>query len=210
MIDSGNQTMTVTDSCFCNLSEEAGLMNSTAMRSRSMIVAALLCKLRTSSFNEITISEIAASAGVSRKTFYKNFHGKQDVIDEYICELVDQYLAQAKQLGFVDFRDLLIHYFTFWNASAPTLRVLQRNNLLGSVLDVQTRRLIELLPLQPLPWHDGELGDEKHIDLLMIGGLWNILRFHLQHGDAIKPAALSDEIIASLSLRTAVALPARL
>ncbi len=184
-------------------------MNATAMRSKRAIIGALLCKLEKSRFEEITISELAAMAGVSRKTFYRNFHGKQDVVDEYVSELVDQYLAQAKQLEPTDFNDVLIHYFSFWNTVVHTLKILQRNNLLGSVLDVQTERLIELLPSQPHPWHDSALGDEQTIDLLIIGGLWNILRFHLHHDDRLSPEALSAEIITSLSTRTAVLLPAQ-
>ncbi|MCI1643816.1 MAG: TetR/AcrR family transcriptional regulator [Bifidobacterium crudilactis] len=176
-------------------------MNKTALRSQQAVIYALLLKLRTNSFEEITISELASSAGISRKSFYRNFHGKQAVVHAYISDLVEQYLQQAQELKIPNFRELLIHYFTFWFSHSRDLRLLQRNGLLDIALSVQSEKLAEMLPRQPLPWHQKALGDERWIDLLFIGGLWNIFRFHLAHSENATPEHLADGIITALAER---------
>ncbi|WP_369670996.1 TetR/AcrR family transcriptional regulator, partial [Enterococcus faecium] len=55
-------------------------MNKTALRSKQAIVTALFNKLASYPFNELTISEIAAEANVSRKTFYQHFPSKFAII----------------------------------------------------------------------------------------------------------------------------------
>ncbi|MBI9013513.1 MAG: TetR/AcrR family transcriptional regulator [Clostridiales bacterium] len=51
--------------------------NPTAIRSKKMLLAALLNLMKTSYFNDITIQEITDDAMLSRRTFYRNFKKKK-------------------------------------------------------------------------------------------------------------------------------------
>jgi hypothetical protein len=54
-----------------------------------------------------------------------------------------------------------------------------------------------MLPQQAMPWHS-PTKDETVIDLLIIGGVWNILLYYLTPDRLIDPEKLTRIIINSL------------
>ncbi len=54
--------------------------NKQVHRSREWIFEALILLLKKSKFKDITISDIAAKAGVARLTFYRNYNSKEEII----------------------------------------------------------------------------------------------------------------------------------
>ena len=172
-------------------------MNKTALRSKQAIVTALFNKLASYPFNELTISEIAAEANVSRKTFYHHFPSKFAIIQYYTQSTVQAYLAKVADQKIKNFHDLLCCYFSFWQEQRHELLVLQKNNLLGFVFEAQRQQLLQMLPQQAMPWHS-PTKDETVIDLLIIGGVWNILLYYLTPDRLIDPEKLTRIIINSL------------
>ena len=66
-------------------------MNPSAILSKKMIVEALFDMLAVKSLSAISISEIAENALVDRRTFYRHFKSKNDVIRYYIHDVLIQY-----------------------------------------------------------------------------------------------------------------------
>ena len=58
--------------------------NKTAMKSQQMIADALFRLMKHKPFQQITVTELCEEAAVGRKTFYRNFDLREDVIDFWL------------------------------------------------------------------------------------------------------------------------------
>lgn len=65
--------------------------NKTAIQSQHMIADALFSLMKRKPFQQITITEICEEAAIGRKTFYRNFELKEDVIDFQLDLLCAEY-----------------------------------------------------------------------------------------------------------------------
>ena len=69
--------------------------NPISIRSRQMITNALMQLLKEKPYEEITVTDIAERSQLVRKTFYRNFSGKDEIcaycisVLETICEDAD-------------------------------------------------------------------------------------------------------------------------
>ncbi|WEV41338.1 TetR/AcrR family transcriptional regulator [Bifidobacterium sp. ESL0682] len=170
--------------------------------SERMIVDALFSKLETESFDSLTVTEIAAEANVSRKTFYRHFTGKNDVIRFYLEKLMSGLVDEDELMVAVPFTRFIVHYFEYFMANASRLRLLKRNNLLALAAPIQNQVFSERFPRLHLPWHDPDLGDEQLVDLFMIGGLWNVLIDNLDSQPFVDSGRLATELMHQAAKRT--------
>lgn len=90
-------------------------------RSRSAIKEAFLTVLYKKPFDQITVSEIVKLANYNRGTFYANFETKDNLLNEFIQDVLNEMVYQIripyKSLKKVKFREMnpeditLFHYF---------------------------------------------------------------------------------------------------
>lgn len=73
--------------------EDAPKLNAGRVRSMDMITAAMFELLEQMPFAQISITELCARAGVTRKTFYSNFTDKKAVVER----LVDRVFFESTQ-----------------------------------------------------------------------------------------------------------------
>ena len=59
--------------------------------SRDCMVQALIQLLKTKSLSNITITELTERAGVSRMTYYRNYHSLDEIFSSYLKDLVESY-----------------------------------------------------------------------------------------------------------------------
>ena len=86
--------------------------NKTAIQSQYMIADALFRLMKRKTFQQITVTEICDEAAVGRKTFYRNFELREDVIDFWLdlrCEECREVLLP------VPTEEQLYHYCIFLN-----------------------------------------------------------------------------------------------
>lgn len=99
--------------------------------STEMICDAMLKLLETSTFSEITVSDIQRASTVSRSTFYRNF----DCLEDVLSLLCDKGFAAAierqKQTGEV----LREADFRYWFANSKVLEVLVQINRTDILMD---------------------------------------------------------------------------
>ena len=62
---------------------------------KECIVTALIQLANQKPFSTISVSELTERAGVSRMTFYRNYHSKEEVFRTYISEIVDDYREET-------------------------------------------------------------------------------------------------------------------
>ena len=171
-------------------------------RSKVRIAEALFEKLAVYELDEISVSEVVAKAGVSRNTYYRHFSTKRSVLAFYIEELLREYLQGVEERGISDVEGILNYYFSFWGDRKEYVILLRRRQLLDLVLDVQRKKFLEALPHSDLPWHGGSGVHETLVDLLFVGGMWNILLHWLDRGMDPKASEVVRTFLEELSVYT--------
>ena len=169
-------------------------------RSKVRIAEALFEKLAVYELDEISVSEVVAKAGVSRNTYYRHFSTKRSVLTFYIEELLREYLLGVEERGRSDVEGILNYYFSFWGDRKEYVVLLRRRQLLDLALDVQRKKFLEALPRSDLPWHGVAGVDETLVDLLFVGGMWNILLHWLDRGMDPKASEVVRTFLEELSV----------
>lgn len=82
--------------------------------SARMIEEALIILMKEKEFSNISISEIAMRADVARRTFYRLYRKKEDVLYQYLERLGQEYRKRCTAINKYDFSRIALEYFTFW------------------------------------------------------------------------------------------------
>ena len=100
-------------------------------RSSLWIIEALFLLMKNKPFNEITITEIADKAGVSRLTYYRNFSSKEDIILKYYDIMFEEFLLMFDNINKeeIDLKRLIIMSFERFEEKQDQVRLLIRNDL---------------------------------------------------------------------------------
>lgn len=146
--------------------------NPSALRSKKIITETLLRLMEQYPYAEITVKHILLESTVSRKTFYRNFSSKDDVLNSYIDAILLSYLDTLKENEQYSFLRILDVIFYFCQENKKTLLLFRDNELLYLLL----MKLNKLIPFEheKISRYDSELLSE-YIVSFNIGGIWNTL-----------------------------------
>ncbi len=149
--------------------------NPSAIRSKKEITEALLQLMEKYPYEEISVKQIVLETDLVRKTFYRNFSSKDDVlrayIDTVIREYVDELIAHPE--------DPLDVIFSFCEKKRNLFLLLDKNNMLYMLL----LRLNEMLPeirqtsdmsRNPFVRLFGEL-EPDYLIAFNVGAIWNVI-----------------------------------
>lgn len=87
--------------------------NPIAIQSQEWLINALLALMEEKAFKKISITEIAAKADLSRRTFYRIFGTKEDVLICYTDKLYGEFLQLLEQQTDRRFTVTVRLYFEF-------------------------------------------------------------------------------------------------
>ena len=108
--------------------------------SRDCMVQALIQLLKTKSLSNITITELTERAGVSRMTYYRNYHSLDEIFSSYLKDLVESYrqdVATWPDKGnYNDSRNML-HCYEYFNHYKEFIACLVQHRLLGIQKDLR-------------------------------------------------------------------------
>lgn len=97
--------------------------------SRQMIETALFELMREKEYKKISISELTARADVARRTFYRLYGSKDEVLELYFRKLYQEYQSNHGKLCFYDIRKVAEEYFIFWHQYREVLLLLHKCGL---------------------------------------------------------------------------------
>ena len=178
--------------------------NPSAVRSQKEITDALLVLMKEHPYNEITVKQILLESKLARKTFYRNFESKDDVLFSLLrCNLEEYFDIVNNARGSV-----LDTIFEFAGKNRELLMLLDKNNMLYVVLqclnsfsavmlDNQNK---ELNPFSKL--FDGL--DREYLVALNIGAVWNVISIWVHRGMDQRPEAVKKTIAIYLNRLKAV------
>lgn len=100
--------------------------NNKAIQSQNAILEAFIQLLNRKPMNEITISKLCMEAKVGRRTFYRNFDRKEDVLAFYIDKIYAEFEWNLQNSN----GDFVFTYLSFIKKYSSIMALLQKNNIL--------------------------------------------------------------------------------
>lgn len=173
-----------------------------AEQSRAWLTEALFVLLQQENYNEITVKKIAEQAQLSRRTFYRSFKNKDELLNYYSDQLIQKYLNQLKNLKIqkMNFEQVLTVFFEFWWSEREKVRALIKQNLFILLLAKITPQASKLYQEFKAPWHiDGSLNEIEYIMNFSVGGFWNVLNTWLAKPNPEQPQVMVDVLLKSLN-----------
>ena len=115
-----------------------------AKESKEKFACAILRVMEVYNFREITVSQLALEAGLSRKTFYRLFRDKEEVLSHIFEGLYVECFGKIKAQNIQHYWDVVQCYFDFWEGKRELLTLLGKSNLLGVLFDGAYRYSFEV------------------------------------------------------------------
>jgi AcrR family transcriptional regulator len=157
--------------------------NPIARQSQAWLTEALLRLMERKPFSEITVTEIAEKEGLSRRTFYRIFATREEVLTHYADTLYAAFLEQLQARPAHDYQEVMRLYFQFWYTHKSFLMLLKRNDLLPMIAQQYGRYFPEVFRLvkadHPLA-HDPEA--LSYAMAYSAGGLFSLLLRWAENG----------------------------
>lgn len=124
-------------------------MSPIAAASQKQIEEALLALLSEKPYGQITVSELAHRASLSRQTFYMHFASKEAVLARHLHRLFDDIMAEVRRQRARTVSELVAAYTGIVEKHAPFFLLLAQNDLTGTVCSLFAARLAALPPVLP-------------------------------------------------------------
>ena len=111
---------------------------------KEWMVEALLKLMAQKNYDDITITEIAKTAGVNRMTYYRNYVTKDDILKKYSEDLSQELTQFIKEAKVKDEKGFLRCLFLFVKGQDTYVQTLIRNHKESLILDVINQNIGQL------------------------------------------------------------------
>lgn len=109
--------------------------------SKKWLADSLMELMKTKPYADITVSEIAANADLSRRTFYRAFSCKDEIINCIAERLVREYLKEIMTPVPLDMKSMSLVFFGFFEKHKAFLLTLRHNHMEYFILESFNRYL---------------------------------------------------------------------
>lgn len=86
-------------------------------------------------YETITIKQLSDQAQLDRRTFYRHFSSKNDVLNYYIQRLLRNHFQELKKIDDYDEESIICQHFHFILENRSFLLLLKKNNLFSFLLE---------------------------------------------------------------------------
>jgi AcrR family transcriptional regulator len=100
--------------------------NPRVWRSLDKTATALFALLREKDYGDITISEVCTKAGLTRKTFYRDFDSLDDVVDFAVYSRISEYIANPHPNSFQEY---VFRFFSFCAERKEVLALFEKQHI---------------------------------------------------------------------------------
>jgi AcrR family transcriptional regulator len=139
-----------------------------------MIADALFCLLKRKPFAQITVTEICEEAAIGRKTFYRNFELREDVIEFQLDNMCVEY---RQEIAGMSLEECLYHHFDYVKRNKDYFIVLYRN---GFDMMVHEKVAIAIPDVMPV-WTENTI-EQEYRSAYITAGIEAILRVWITRG----------------------------
>lgn len=150
--------------------------NPIAIQSKKWIVDALLELMAQKEYLLITVSEISSKALIDRRTFYRHFECKDDILRLVIDNITTEYLNSIIGTAPTDTYTITKNFFEVCLEHSDFINLLHKNNLMYFLLD----KFFTNLPIVHAQVRSDEMTKTLSQDLdyflfFHAGGFWSLL-----------------------------------
>lgn len=149
--------------------------------------------LHVKNMTEITVSDIAAAAGVSRSTFYRSFDMPLDVLSYACNQVFDMIIRDFSKVELEDADDFILYCLRYWKKHTDILDAAvncDRLDIVQTALENHSDRFIgDFISLLRKDFSDAEL---DYITMGVIGLISNLLVVWIRHGKKESPEQLFE------------------
>lgn len=168
--------------------------------SKEWITDAFFTLLKKKDYESITVSEIAKKADLSRRTFYRVFDCKQDIITYMFEQIFPDYISAINQLPKKKREFLAIAIVEFVNKHIEFFQCLKRNHLDYLIIDFFDNHLAHgRNDIWGQPFCDDEEIERVFMMTISVEH-YNIIRLWLELYDKKTPDEMSKLISDALAL----------
>lgn len=153
--------------------------NPSALRSKKVITESLLLLMKKYPYAEITVKQILLETDISRKTFYRNFSCKDDVLNSFINTILQDYVnaiqQQQQKYSLLQTLDVI---FEFCEKNKEILFILRNNRLLYLLLEKLNVLILNEHNRYVSETQENHLENQlltEYIIYFNIGGVWNLI-----------------------------------
>ncbi len=170
-------------------------INPLIVKSQRWLVDSLINLMKQKSFYKITIREIAEKAELDRRTFYRHFNSKEDILNHYIDNLYNEYLSSLHNQSELTIYSLAKTYFSFWENHLDFLFIINQNNLQSFLLSKYNKYLPQIYKTlkSEMPITESSIQFQYAL-AFKTGGFWNILFEWANNGARQKTHEMADII----------------
>lgn len=127
--------------------------NSRVLDSQKRIGQAMIELLKFETYKKITVTQLIQYAEVSRKTFYRNFDDKDDVVDYLLNNVFQEFLDRVLQIPVLSNHEITICYFEIWYSSSELLKVLMKKDLVHFLYKFHNDKINKLYKMFYCSYH---------------------------------------------------------
>lgn len=95
---------------------------------KECIVQSLVSLMKEKEFKDISITEITKKAGVSRMAYYRNYNFKEDILNDYMTTLIEDYKSKREENKDNPYL-LILNAFEFFKNNKDFVLALEKSNL---------------------------------------------------------------------------------
>lgn len=170
--------------------------------SKKWLAESLIRIMQTKPYEDITISEIAKNADLARRTFYRSFASKNDLIAYIVENLVHEYISDLCIAENINMEALVLIFFGFFQKHRDLIIVFKQNRLEYFILESFNK----YLPMIRLNVCKSKMSDDPEIEkmfmLISSGGFFNLLMYWTDNNSDITPQKLSQLVPKAVKLFT--------
>lgn len=154
--------------------------------SKECIQTALLSLMETRLLRDISISEIAEKAGVSRNAFYRNFDSKNQILEKYITRITEDFYKKLDLSSTISRERFLINLFEHLYEQRKIIEIIRKNNLsymLESAFNHYAQKTAS------------KISDNEYTNCYIGGGLYSMVMQWVKNGYTESPKELAEILI---------------
>lgn len=148
--------------------------NKTAIQSQHKIADALFSLFKRKPFEKITVTEICEEAAIGRKTFYRNFELREDVIEFQLDNMCEEY---KKEIEGMSIEECLYHHFEYVKRNKDYFIILYKNGFNMMVHEKFSLQIPNIMPT----WTE-DIIEQEYRSAYIIAGIEAIQRVWITRG----------------------------
>ncbi len=168
--------------------------NPSALRSQREITEALINLMKEIPYEEISVKQILLESKLAKKTFYRNFESKDDVLLSLIRKNLKEYFSLVDAGN----ADVLTTIFDFAARNKELLMIMDRNDMLHLVLRCMNENIDfhkSGTPSEGNPFVNLFKGlESEYLIALNIGAVWNVIALWVHCGMKEEPDCVRETI----------------